>query len=445
MIRRIEKALLLAVFLIIGVSVSAQEGAYGAYSPYSIFGVGELEREGNAYTKSMGGTGIATRNRRFINYTNPAAVTARDSLSFMADFGLEQKNTIYRQRNFSSVDNTFNRSANNTFNIHNFVLSFPIYRSSAFMLGISPFSDVGYDFSSVEENKDIIGHTGNINYHSYGTGSIYQIFFGAGVTFWKRLSLGAEAIYYFGNIDKITKIDYTNSSYRSVRTGNELSINGTTGKFGLQYEQKLGGDVSMIIGATYRMSTKMNGYAENYRYATQSSVVDTLKHTVDTLAYGNLCFGDEIGVGISLKGGEKWHAEFNYLRSGWGNSGFDNTPGFSAVGSSVFSSTTSQSFRLGFEFVPNRNDIRYYMRRCAYRAGVYYDQAYYKLDGNNVNSMGLTLGLTLPVFRWYNGLTIGLDLGQRASTRHDMVRERYAKIAVGFNIHDIWFQKPRYN
>ena len=437
MIRRIEKALLLAVFLIIGVSVSAQEGAYGAYSPYSIFGIGELERDGNAYTKSMGGTGIATRNRRFINFTNPAAVTARDSLAFMADFGLEQKNTIYKQGDI--------RSANNTFNIHNFVLSFPIYRSSAFMVGISPFSDVGYDFSSIEENNEIIGNTGNINYSSYGTGSVYQVFFGAGVTFWKRLSIGAEAIYYFGNIDKITCMDYTNSSYRSIKSGNELSVNGTTGKFGLQYEQKLGGNVSMIVGATYRMSTKMNGYSENYRYATQSSVVDTLKHSVDTLAYGKLNFGDELGVGISLKGGEKWHAEFNYLRSGWENSGFNTTPGFSAAGSSVFSATTSQSFRFGFEIVPNRNDIRYYMRRCAYRAGVYYDQAYYKLDGNNVNSMGLTLGMTLPVFRWYNGLTVGVDLGQRASTRQGMVRERYAKLAIGFNIHDIWFQKPRYN
>ena len=437
MIRRIEKALLLAVFLIIGVSVSAQEGAYGAYSPYSIFGLGELEKEGSAYNKSMGGTGIATRNRRFINYTNPAAVTARDTLAFMADFGLEQKNTIYRQGDL--------RSANNTFNIHNFVMTFPIYRSSAFMVGLAPFSDVGYDFSSVEERQDIIGNTGNISYDSRGTGSVYQLFVGAGVTFWKRLSLGAEYLYYFGNIDRITRMDYLNTSYRSVRTGNELAIRGSTGKFGLQYEQKLGGNVSMIVGATYRMSAKMDGYSTNYRYATQSSVVDTLTHRVDTLAYGNLCFGDEIGVGISVKGGDKWHAEFNYLRSGWDKSGMDNAPGFSAIGDLKFSTTTSQSYRLGFEFVPNRNDIRYYMKRCAYRAGVYYDQAYYKLDGNNINSMGITLGMTLPVFRWYNGLTIGLDMGQKASTRHGMVRERYAKIAVGFNIHDIWFQKTRYN
>ena len=105
----------------------------------------------------------------------------------------------------------------------------------------------------------------------------------------------------------------------------------------------------------------------------------------------------------------------------------------------------SQSFRAGFEIVPNRNDIRYYRKTCAYRAGVYYDQAYYKLNGENVNSMGITLGVTLPVFRWYNGITLGLDLGQKASTVQGMVHERYAKLAIGFNIHDKWFQKPKYN
>ena len=437
MIRRIERIFLLSVFLIISVCVSAQDGTYGAYSPYSIYGIGDISKEGTAFNKSMGGVGVATRNRRFINYLNPAAVTARDSLSFMADFGLSQSNNVYKQGDL--------RSAHNTFNIYNFVMSFPIYRSSAFMVGITPFSDTGYDFSSIETDPDIIGQTGNISYDSYGTGSVYKVFAGAGVTLWKRLSLGAEAIYYFGNLDKVTNMDYSNSSYRSVNSGNDLMIRGTTGKFGLQYEQKLGGDVSMIIGATYRLSTSMKGNSINYRYAKQDSVTDTLKYQEGDLRKAGLKFADELGVGISVKGGEKWTAEFNYFRSDWRNSGFDSNSGFSVKSDNeTFTSTVSQSFRAGFEIVPNRNDIRYYLRKCAYRAGVYYDQSYYKLNGNNVNSMGITLGVTLPVFRLYNGLTLGVDLGQRASTRNNMIRERYATFVVGFNIHDIWFQKVQY-
>ena len=436
MIRKIERILLLSAFLIISVCVSAQDGTYGAYSPYSVFGIGDISKEGTAYNKSMGGTGIAGRNRRFINYLNPAAVTARDSLSFMADFGLTESNIIYRQGD--------SRSAHNTFNIYDFVMSFPIYRSSAFMVGITPFSDMGYDFSSVETDPLIIGNTGNITYDSYGTGSVYQMFVGAGATFWKQFSVGAELIYYFGNLDKVTNMDYVNSSYRSVNSGSELTVRGLTGKFGLQYEQKLGGEVSMIIGATYRMGTDMKGYSTNYRYANQSSVTDTLKYRVDTLAGSGMKFGDEIGVGIAIKGGERWSAEFNYIRSDWSKSGFDTAPGFSVIGDSKFTSTVSQSFRVGFEIVPNRNDIRYYFKKCAYRAGLYYDQAYYKLDGHNVNSMGLTLGVTLPVFRLYNGISLGMDVGQRASTRNNMIRERYVTFNIGFNIHDLWFRKVQY-
>jgi hypothetical protein len=312
------------------------------------------------------------------------------------------------------------------------------------MVGITPYSDVGYDFSSVETDPEIIGNTGNISYDSYGTGSVYQIFVGAGVTLWKRLSLGAEVIYYFGNIDKVTNMDYSNSSYRSINSGSDIVVNGTTGKFGLQYEQKLGDDVSMIVGATYKLDTKMKGYSTNYRYANQESISDTLSYKVDTLASSNVRFADELGLGISFKGGEKWSAEFNYIRSDWTRSGMDTQPGFSSIGESKFSTTVSHSFRAGFEITPNRNDIRYYFRKCTYRAGVYYDKAHYKLDGHDVNSMGMTLGLTLPIPRLYNGITLGVDMGQKASSRNNMIRERYAMFVIGFNIHDIWFRKNQY-
>jgi hypothetical protein len=437
MIRKIEKVFLIVVFLIIGICSYAQSGTYGAYSPYSIYGIGEISKQGTAYNKSMGGVGIASRNKRYINYLNPAAVTARDSLSFMADFGLSQKNTLFTQNDI--------RSAKNTFNVYNFVMSFPIYKSSAFMVGITPFSDVGYDFSSVETNSDIIGNAGNVTYDSYGTGSIYQIFASAGATFWKRFSVGAEVLFLFGNIDKVTNMNFADNSYRSLNSGNDLTVRGVTGKFGLQYEQKLASNVSMVFGATYRMKSKMRGYSTDYKYAVQSSVTDTLRHNVGVLKDEGMNFGDELGLGLSIKSGDKWCAEFDYVRSDWRSSGMDKAPGFSSVGKSSFTSSVSQSFRAGFEIVPNRNDIRYYLRKCAYRAGVYYDQSYYRLDGKDVNTIGITLGVTLPVFRWYNGISLGVDLGQRGNKNDGMIRERYAMFVVGFNIHDIWFQKPRYN
>ena len=420
-------------------SLSGQtNGSYGAYSPYSVFGLGEISREGTAYNKSMGGVGIASNNRRFLNIMNPASLSIRDSSSFMADFGIVQKNTLYRQNDL--------KSGNNTFNMYNFVISFPVYKSSAMMIGITPFSDIGYDIRQKQTNQDIIGNTGNITYNTYGEGSVYQLFIGGGVTFWKRLSLGAEAIYYFGNLDKVYNQDFTNTSYASLKSGYELMIRGITGKFGAQYQIPLKNDISLVLGATYRMRTGIKGMTVYYENKNTSEIVDTLVYNEMINGKDNsLKIAGELGVGVSIKKGEHWSAEFDYIRSDWRNCGMEGYDGYSVSGASTFTSNASQSFRAGFEIVPNRNDIRYYLRRCAYRVGAYYEQAYYKLDGNQVNSMGLTFGVTLPVFRWYNGLTLGVDLGQRGSLKTNMVRERYISFTVGFNIFDIWFQKPRYN
>ena len=433
------RILFIFALLCSGLSSGAQTGnAYGAYSPYTVFGIGDLASRGTAFNKSIGGVGIAARNRRFINCMNPAAITAMDSCSFMLDFGLTENNKIFDQ----NLDGKKYRSGNNTFNISDFIFAFPIYKSSSFMVGISPFSDVGYDYSSFESDKDIIGVTNNVNRTYYGEGSVYQLFAAAGATFWKRFSVGAELIYYFGTLDKAFKMDYEDASLRDIYAGSTVLVRALTGKLGLQYEQNLGKSMSLTVGATYRFGTRMKGLTTQYEYAELSSIRDTVSNIVlnnrDALR-----MGDELGVGIALKGGERWSVELDYLRSDWRNTNIDNGRylGYNTDG---FSAAVSQSFRAGFEIVPNRNDIRYYMRKCAYRAGVYYDQAYYRFNGNRVDSYGITLGMTFPVYRLYNGISVGIDLGQKGSMRNNMVREMYMTFNVGFNIHDIWFQKQRY-
>ncbi len=417
--------------------VKAQEGAYSSYSPYSIFGVGDLTRQGTAYSRSMGGIGIATRNNRHINVVNPAAVAARDTLSFMLDFGVTADGRLYSQGDV--------KSAKNLFNISDFVFTVPIYRKSAFMAGITPFSSVGYDFSHDITDPKVLATTGNMNYLSYGEGDIYQVFAGAGATFWNRLSVGAQMIYYFGNIDKTTTMDFASSSYRDIYSGYILNLNAFGGKFGIQYDQALAPGLFLTVGATYRTSARLKGYVTDYKYATISSKSDTLKYNTDTLSRGRASkIASEYGIGVALRRGDKWRLEFDYTRSDWSKSNLDNAVGFANKGESTFSTTFSQSFKAGFEIVPNMNDIRYYMRRCSYRVGAYYDRDYYKLNGHTVNSYGLTFGMTLPVFRWYNGISIGVDLGQRGTKDNNMIRERYAMLVVGFNIHDIWFQKPKY-
>lgn len=413
------------------VDAYADGGTNTGFSPYSKFGIGRLARKGTAQSQAMGGVGIANRNTRYINTLNPAAVTARDTLAFMADISLTQENAYYRQGDLKSVDNTFN--------INSFVMSFPIWKSSAFMVGINPFSGLGYNFTSPVTDQSVIGHTGKVNDIYQGNGSLYELYVGAGVTFWKRLSVGAQMNYIFGQLQKLSEREFSSSSISSVYDESNMTIRGINGKFGLQYEQPIKGD-RLTVGATYRIKSKLWGSAEKLRYSIQGNYVDTLG-LVNDISLDKVNIPQEVSVGLSYKHSDTWMMEFDYTWSDWNKAGMDQ-PGFNSEG---FTGTVSQSFNFGFEYTPNRNDIRYYMRRVTYRGGVYYSTDYYRFKGHPVSTVALSLGLTLPVFRWSNGLSLGMELGQKGLNRDGLIRERFINFSIGFNIYDIWFMKHKYD
>ncbi len=435
MSRRILHRVILSALLAACAALSALGQTTGTYTPYSIYGVGDLSQPGSAYSKTMGGTGVALRNNRYLNLINPAAVTARDSLAFMADFSLYNDNKLFQQEGI--------RSASNTVNINDLAMSFPIWRKSAMMVGIMPFSDTGFGYSFNYTDPQLIGQTGNISYSATGTGSLYKAFAAAGVTLFKRLSLGVQWNYYFGKIDKVYATVFEDASYNGILNGTTGNLTGNGFKFGVQYEQPVGTKHALTVGATYSLPVKLTGTMESYRYSSGSAVSDTLSYKVDYIGQDSkVQLPSEIAVGISFQERGRWVATFDYSRSDWTGSGLDNARGFTA--SKLFSATTAQTFRAGFEIVPNRNDIRYYFNHVAYRVGAYHKKEYFLLDGKQVASTGITLGVTLPIVNNYNGFTIGVDLGQRGSLSGEMIRERYVNISVGFNLYDIWFRKPQY-
>lgn len=418
----------LAVLVLTAGSMRAQtDGTVNGFSPYSVFGLGQQHQIGTTWNRGMGGVGIAARNNRYINILNPASMTARDSLSFMADMGLNGRMSLFKEGD--------KKGFNTVFNIDDIAISFPMWRHTAFMVGLTPLSDVGYNISYRE--MDV--YTQERVFTTVGKGGTYQIFAAAAATFWNRLSVGAQFNYMFGNVAKTSGISFGDDSYRSVVSGDSLQVNSISAKFGLQYEQPIAVGSYITVGATYKLSSAMRGHSVHYRelgsYYRETTTTD--------LNQAGLRMGDELGVGISYRKGDSFLAEFDYTRSNWSNSKMDQVKGFSNVGDVVFGTSVGLSFKAGVEFTPNRNDIRYFLRRCTYRVGAYYDQSYYTVDGAHVNSLGVTMGMTLPVFRWYNGLSVGLEFGRRGLAT-SQVKENYFGFSVGFNIFDIWFQKRAY-
>lgn len=417
-------------FLMLGqvVLIAQTTDALGTYTPYSLFGIGDIERAGTALNRSMGGIGVGVRDNRFINYLNPASITERDTLSFMMDFGLYQKNFYNTDGNVSS--------AYNTFNMNNIVFTAPIYKKSALIVGVTPYSSIGYKFEATENDQQLVADYGDIKYQKYGEGGINKFFIGAAMNLSKNFSFGAEFLYYFGALNRYNNIIYgSDGSLRNVYSGWAYSINAVSSKFGLQYFGKVSDDVTLTVGATYNLKATLSGVLTDFTFV---GTTDTLKFN----EYEDLSIAipEEFAAGFSLKKKDKWLIGFDYKMQDWKNSEWSDI-----YGSGVYTPEVASSYSLGFEYIPNKYDVRYYMKRVTYRMGLYYDETYLNVNNYQLTAAGFTFGMSMPINRWYNSINWAVDLGQRGSLKNGNVRERYVEFTLNFSLHDIWFRKMKYD
>ena len=432
--RRIDfigKYLLAALIVMVSAfGVYAQQtDALGTYTPYSLYGIGDIEKQGTSFNKGMGGIGTGVRDVRFINYLNPASITARDTLSFMLDFGGSQKNFYNSDGNASS--------AFNTAGMQNVIFTAPIHNKTAFIVGVTPYSNIGYKFQTAETNKELVSKYGNIVYEKYGTGSINQLFVGGAFNITKFFAVGGEMVYYFGALNRYSNILFkSDNSFRNISSGWDYDVNALSGRFGAQLFFPIGKKVEVVAGGTYRLATNLKGDYTKYIYAGLSPNQDTISFA--TTNNMQMEIPTEISAGISVRVKEKWMVGFDYVKQDWKPAAVEN---MSIEG---FKPSASQSYRFGVEYIPNMYDIRYYMKRVTYRFGAYYDESYINIGGNQVNAAGLTFGMSMPVFRWYNAVSWSVDLGQRGALKNDMVRERYVQFNLNVNLHDLWFIKKKY-
>ena len=409
------------------------DDATNTFTPYSIYGLGDLARPGIAYNLGMGGVGTGIRTPRVINFVNPAALTAHDSLAFLFDFGLENQN--HYSSNYASGQKQ--SSASNNFNIHHIVMSFPVYNRVIVGFGLLPYSSVGYDMRRKETDPSLIAEMRQASYRYVGEGGITQGVLAVGVPIGKRLSLGGQAHYYFGAIDRYNTVDFEDGlGYSDLTTIHQLKVANFGFSLGAQYEYPLKNDLKLTVGATYQFATKIGTRKIEFAYTTTGSVVDTVAWETNTDDLMSL--PSTVGVGFSLHKLDQWLFGFDYVYQHWRQSGFDNKSTLQP-----FKVVPSHLVRTGFEWTPARTDFRHYFNRCSYRIGLSYENTYMQFSGHNIKNISATLGLGLPINRWNNSVNFSAEVGKRGTTNDGLIRETYVKFSLSFSVYDIWFIKPK--
>ncbi len=411
----------------------AQMSSLNTFSPYTMYGIGDLAVGGSAFNRPMGGVGVAFRTPYRFNYLNPAALSAIPRQSALFNFAGEGKNIYAKSPNTST--------SYNTFNIHDLGLAVPLGKGVGLGFSLTPVSSVGYTSRLVERSADITQNVGSTIYNYAGDGGITQVSMNLGVHVAKGLSLGATMHYWFGDIERQYNVvvnDYTSSTiYRNIVSSENKNISKLLFTLGAQYTCRVGKQNALTVGATYQPKVKATVRDSRLTLSHNSVMVDTI---YSARSRTKMDIPAKWAAGIAFQG-PKLTVAFDYNRQDWAGA-------FAIPEGQEISLGVYQDFRLGFSYTPDQFDIRNALKRWTYKAGVRYGDSYLTMRGNRLRDAAVSVGVDFALKRGtFSKVGIGLEYGERGSWAKDMVRERYFNFTVALSLfgNDYWFVRPKYN
>ena len=448
-------AVVAAACIMLGVlSVSAQGGAaVTAYSPYTMFGIGELQTIGTAQSRSMGGVGVAWRSTQMPSMANPAGYSATLQKSFLFNVGLEGNFLQNSQRQYSGNSYTVAKNGKNSINIHEIAVQFPLAKRLGMGISLMPYSSVGYKMSFLDQSDDIAGNIGAASYTYSGDGDVTEVKLGVGWEPFKNFSIGIAAKYYWGkithNYTSAVENDFVGSgTYLSVVGEDEYAISNFKFQVGLQWNVISNDKQLLTLGATY-------DYGGGLRpKVTKSMLLNNIYETEVLYESGvsQMQLPHSVKAGIMYQS-PKISAAVEYEFQAWsGNKGrFEEIMNNNMTVRYVDTHTA----KVGFSYTPNRFDVRNYFDRVSYRVGFRYSNYYQEYNGHGIPQYAVTAGFGFPLkFMGTSSIDLSLEYGLRgshalmnASPKIGMIRQDYFKIGLGFSLfgEDYWFVRPKYD
>lgn len=400
-------------------------------SPYSRYGIGDVLAQQNVLNRAMGGMSLAYWDLQSINFNNPASYARLKLTTF--DVGLE-----YGSRTLRATNTTSKYTSRNLIPTY-LNIGFPLSKKKnwGMNIGFKPVTRINYD---VVSNQRLSG-IDSVSYRYSGNGGSYQAFLGvAGGG--RNFTFGVNAGYMFGNKHYSTQMQFINDTvrYQKANYSDSTSFGGVFVKAGFQYQLVVSGDMNLKFGGTFGLENKMTAYRDVTRETFEGSVRGPI--VLDSVYRASGQKGDIImpgswGGGIILEKMDNWQIGIEYSAVQWANYSFFGEPD---------QLQNNWVARIGGQIIPSINSKNYW-NRVVYRAGFSFGPDHVN-TGTNLNTWTATWGMGMPVRRnfytnQYTTVNLTLELGQRGN-KAEAIRENFFRVALGFNLSDIWFNKRQY-
>ncbi len=393
-------------------------------SPYSVFGLGELNSGEYAYFMGQGNAFTACTDSTIVNQNNPASYAGIDRFRPIFQIGLNGR--------FSQLSTTTQSTTQRQFNFNQFQLGIPIKKNWGASFGLSPYSSTGYTItnSNFNANGDTLSQ-----FINEGSGTVSKMHIGLGYkhTIGKksRLFIGANANYLFGSSQKIQSFEYYQfpSGGLHSRVINTTRIGSFIYDIGMIFDKQFYRN-SMSIGFNYSPSMEIKSNQDLLAFSYSQSFYDNFSYpfvVLDTIEYinnnsGKIYIPESYNFGFEYRFKacptsaktyqlklstdiryQKWsdyYEEFNGSRN---DSMFNDRMG-------IF---------VGLQYSPstgrNMNTINTpYLGRIHYRLGVNYTLSHIFVNETQLTDYGISFGLGLPIVTGNSNTNINFGVNYRS-------------------------------
>jgi len=412
-------------------------------SPYSRYGIGEINDKGYVQNFSMAGMGTALQNDTLtpynINLSNPASFPYIRLATF--ELGVTS--------NTSKLTSKGQDQVSNATSFGYIAFAFPIKKWWGSGFGLQPLSSVGYN---VTDTKDV-DSIGKVTYVYSGNGGVNKAFWSNGFKI-GNFSFGSNASYLFGYIENTGKaIMPSGNGYFNTKNKRRMNVSDFYFDHGVQYaftidsikRRELRDKVRIVFGATFSTTSSINvvNNIQSENYIINGNGYDIPRDTIQIIKYqkNNFKLPAKFSAGLTVRKGDKLTVGAEYTVQNW--SEFET----SEVNGGL---KNSSKIIAGMQYIPShRTDLtKSYFKKVYYRMGIRYSNLAIVINGTQLTESAVTLGFGLPV-GWnrhnfqYNILNFGFEFGQRGSA--NILREQFFNVIVGLSLNDRWFVKPKFD
>lgn len=383
-------------------------------SPFSIYGTGTLQPHLSSLNRGMSGTGIAVQDPFNLNHTNPASyINIRQPISHIFELGIYASSS-----RLSTASSTESKSSGGLTHLNYWFKFNPRWAAT---IGLTPYSSMSYDIMTQRE----LGGS-SVEYNHHGSGNVNALKMGNAFQVAKNFSLGFNASFLFGSLNKFETVELPAGSYTLE---NKFVTRKLTIDAGAQYRLSFN-KRALVIGLTAAPGIKLKAQQSSSLYDDDGA--DTLYTAEGETVHYKL--PSSFGLGLALEGSRSIFAA-DVKHTSWSKAQF-------AKEDVILTDTWRLS--AGYHYKGNP-DAMNYIGLVSLRAGAYVQNHQLTIHDNNLKAWGGSLGASFPAFDNRSAVNLVYNFDQLGTTTSGLIRQQSHTLSLEIVIRDLWGIKRKFD